>query len=348
MKHPLRRCDGGDMNVPIASRRLFALRAAAAAAALAFAAGAPRAATWPDKPITVIVPAAAGSSLDQNVRRTMEEVGKLLKQTIVVDNRAGGGGAIAVTAVARAAPDGYTLGIGNTASLVITPEINAKNARYEPLKDFEFIARFTNQPNVLVVRNELPVKTVAELTQHLKTNPGKLFMGSQGNGSTGHLSGEMFKKMAGVDFVHVPYRSGPPAVQDMLGGRVDLMFENVASIESQVEAGKVKALAVTSAKRNPRFPALPTMQEAGIPGYEVISFAGLIAPAGTPKEILERLNEVLNAALKAREVNTFIISRGGVVDGGSAAAFRSFVVSERTKWQKLIKDIGGVAEEAAR
>jgi tripartite-type tricarboxylate transporter receptor subunit TctC len=148
--------------------------------------------------------------------------------------------------------------------------------------------------------------------------------------------------------VHVPYRSGPPAVQDMLGGRVDLMFENMATIEGQIESGKVKALAVTSAKRNPRFPALPTMQEAGVAGYDVLSWAGLIAPAGTPKEILTRLNEALNTALKVREVNSFIISRGAVVDGGSAAAFKSFVTSERTKWQTLIKDIGGIAEEAAR
>lgn len=335
------------MKVSIRSRRIFALRAAVATAALALGAGAPRAATWPDKPITVIVPASAGSSLDQNVRRAMEEVGKLLKQTVVIDNRPGGGGAIAMPLIARAAPDGYTLGLGNTAALAITPEINPK-ARYDPLKDFEFIARFTNQPNVLVVRNELPIKTVAELTQYLKKNPGKLFLGSQGNGSTGHLSGEMFKKLAGVDYVHVPYRSGPPAVQDMLGGRVDLMFENIATIEGQVESGKVRALAVTSAKRNPRFPALPTMQEAGVAGYDVISWVGLIAPAGTPTEILARLNEALNAALKVREVNSFITTRGGVVDGGSAAAFKSFVASERTKWQRLIKDIGGIAEEAAR
>lgn len=335
------------MKAPIPSRRTFALRAAAAAAALALWAGTPRAAAWPDKPITVIVPASAGSSLDQNVRRVMEEVGKLLKQTVVIDNRPGGGGTVALPLVARAAPDGYTLGMGNTASLVITPEINPK-ARYDPLKDFEFIARFTNQPNVLVVRNDLPAKTVGELTQHLKKNPGKLFLGSQGNGSTGHLSGEMFKKTAGVDFVHVPYRSGPPAVQDMLGGRVDLMFENIATIEGMVESGKVRALAVTSTRRNPRFPALPTMQEAGVAGYEVISWSGLIAPAGTPKEILARLNEALNAALKVREVNSFIISRGAVVDGGSAAAFKSFVASERTKWHTLIKDIGGIAEEAAR
>lgn len=328
------------------NRRKVLLNAAAAVAALA-AGGATHAASWPDKPITVIIPAPAGSSIDQNMRRATEEMAKFLKQSIVIDNRPGGGGAIALPVVARAAPDGYTLGIGNTASMVITPEINSK-VRYDPLKDFEFIARFTHQPNVLVVKNELPVKTVAELTQYLKKNPGKLFLGSQGNGSTGHLSGEMYKKMAGTDFVHVPYRGSPQAVQDMLGGRVDLMFENMANIEGQIEAGKVRALAVTSAQRNPRFPDLPTMQEAGVAGYEVVSWAGLIAPVGTPKEVVARLSEALNAALKVREVNAFILSRGAVIDGGSPAAFKTFVAGERTKWQTLIKDIGGIAEDSPR
>ena len=327
------------------NRRKIVLSAAAAVAALAV--GGTQAASWPEKPITVIVPAPAGSSVDLNVRRTTEEMAKLLKQTLIVENRPGAGGSIALPAVARAAPDGYTLGIGNTAAMVITPEINSK-ARYDPLKDFEFIARFTNQPNVLVVKNELPVKTVAELTQYLKKNPGKLFLGSQGNGSTGHLSGELYKKLTGVDFVHVPYRGSPQAVQDMLGGRVDLMFENMANIEGHIESGKVRALAVTSAQRNPRFPALPTMQEAGVAGYEVISWAGLIAPAGTPKEVVARLNETLNAALKVREVNAYILSRGAVVDGGSPAAFKAFVGSERTKWQTLIKEIGGITEESSR
>lgn len=324
------------------NRRKAVLNAAAAAAVVALAIGGAQAASWPEKPITVIVPAPAGSSLDQNVRRTAEEMARLLKQTLIVENRPGAGGSIALPVVARAAPDGYTLGIGNTASMVITPEINTK-VQYDPLKDFEFIARFTHQPNVLVVKNELPVKTVADLTQYLKGNPGKLFLGSQGNGSSGHLSGEMYKKMTGADFVHVPYRGGPQAVQDMLGGRVDLMFENMATIEGHIESGKVKALAVTSARRNPRFPALPTMQEAGVAGYDVVTWAGLIAPAGTPKEIVARLNEALNAALKVPEVNAFITGRGAVIDGGSAAAFKTFVAGERTKWQALIKDIGGIS-----
>lgn len=336
---------GNAMTVLI--QRKFVLRLAASAVLWAWGAGVSHAAPWPDKPITVIVPAPAGSSLDQNVRRAMDEVAKVLKQTVVVDNRPGAGGAIALPVVARAAPDGYTLGIGNTASLAITPEINPK-VRYDPAKDFEYIARFTNQPNVLVVRNDLPVKTVAELTKYSHLNRGKLFLGSQGNGSTGHLSGEMYKKATSADFVHVPYRGGPQAVQDMLGGRVDLMFENLATIEGHIESGKVRALAITSDKRNPRFPSIPTMQEAGVTGYEVTSWSGLIAPAQTPKEIVARLNEALNAALKSPEVKGFIVSRGAVIDGGSPDAFITFVAGERTKWRTLIKDIGGLAEESPR
>lgn len=324
-------------------RRSFALWAVACMALLTLGSGTSHAAAWPEKPITVIVPASAGSSIDQNVRRVAEEMAKLLKQPVIVENRPGSGGAIALSGLARATPDGYTLGMGNTAGLVITPEINTK-VSYNPLKDFEFIARFTNQANVLVVRNELPVKTVAELTQHLKNKPGALFLGSQGNGSTGHLSGEMYKRAAGVEFVHVPYRSGPQALQDMLGGRVDLMFENIATIESQIESGRVRALAVTSTKRSARFPALPTMQEAGVAGYEVGSWAGLIAPAGLPKEVVAKLNEALNAALKVREVSSFIMSRGAVIEGGSAPMFKSFVASEHTKWRALIKQVGVTTE----
>jgi tripartite-type tricarboxylate transporter receptor subunit TctC len=318
-----------------------------AMAALSAAIGAAHAAPWPEgKPITVIVPASAGSSLDINIRRVMEDVAKTLKQTIIIDNRPGSGGAIAMPAIAQAAPDGYTLGVGNTAALVITPEINPKvRSRYSVATDFEYVARFTSQANLLVVKPSLPVKTVAELTQYVRAHPGKAFMGSQGNGSTGHLSGEAYKKAIKGDFTHVPYRSGPQAVQDMLAGNTDFMFENIATIESNVEAGKVRALAVTSPKRNPRFPKIPTMQEAGIAGYEVVSWAGIIAPAKTPKDIVARLNTALNAALSKPEIKAYVEQRGATVEGGSSAEFRAFLDAETVKWQALIKSIGGLTVE---
>lgn len=316
------------------------------AAVALMAAGLTSAQAWPEKPITVVVPASAGSSLDQNVRRVMEEVAKTLKQAVIIDNRPGGGGVIALAGLARATPDGYTLGVGNTAGLVITPAINSKaKSRYDPLNDFEFIARFTSQANLLVVKPTLRVNTVAELTQYLRAHPGKLFLGSQGNGSTGHLSGEMYKKAANVNFVHVPYRSGPQAVQDMLGGNIDFMFENISTIESHVDAGKVRALAVTSNKRSSRFPNVPTMQEAGVAGYEVVSWAGIVAPARTPPEIVERLNKAINAALRLQEISDFITQRGGVIHGGSSAEFKSLVGAETVTWGNLIKSIEGLSEE---
>lgn len=318
-----------------------------ATAALSVVVGAAQAAPWPEgKAITLIVPAAAGSSLDINARRVMEDVGKTLKQTIIIDNRPGSGGAIAMAGLAQAIPDGYTLGMGNAAGLVLTPEINPKvRSRYSPATDFEYVARFTSQANLLVVKPSLPVKTVSELTQYVHANPGKAFMGSQGNGSTGHLSGEAYKKAIKGDFSHVPYRSGPQAVQDMLAGNIDFMFENIATIESHVDSGKVRALAVTSTKRNPRFPKVPTMQEAGIPGYDIVSWAGLIAPAKTPKDIVARLNTALNAALSKPEIKAYIEQRGATVEGGSSAEFRAFFDAETLKWQALIKSIGGISTE---
>jgi len=327
-----------------AQRPSFSLLAAVALSAMT---GATHAATWPEgKPITLIVPAAAGSSLDVNARRVMEDVGKTLKQTIIIDNRPGSGGAIAMASIAQAAPDGYTLGMGNTAGLVLTPEINPKvRSRYSPAKDFVYVARFTSQANLLVVKPSLPVKTVAELTQYLRAHPGKVFMGSQGNGSTGHLSGETYKKAINGDFSHVPYRSGPQAVQDMLAGNIDFLFENIGTIESHVEAGKVRALAVTSTKRSPRFPTVPTMQEAGIPGYDVVSWSGLVAPAKTPGDIVARLSTALNGALSKPEIKAYVEQRGATVDGGSSADFRAFLDAETVKWQALIKSIGGVTTE---
>lgn len=309
--------------------------------------GMAHAAPWPEgKPITLIVPAAAGSSIDVNARSVMEEVSKNLGQTIIIQNLPGSGGAIAMPAIAHAAPDGYTLGLGNTAGLVLSPEINPKvRSRYSTATDFEYVARFTSQANLLVVKQSVPAKTVAELTQYLRANPGKAFMGSQGVGSTGHLSGEMYKRAAKVEFSHVPYRSGPQAVQDMLGGNTDFMFENIATIESHVESGKVRALAVTSKKRNARFPKIPTMQESGIADYEVVSWVGLIAPAKTPKEIVARLNTALNAALNKPEIRTSLEQRGVIVDGGSSAEFRAFVDAETVKWKNLIKSVGGISTE---
>jgi len=326
-------------------------RQACALAALAVLGLAPlaaaHAASWPEKPITVILPTSAGSSVDTNLRRALDEAGKVLGQPFVIENRPGAGGQIAMQSVARAKPDGYTLGLGNTASLAITPALNTK-AGYDALKEFEPIGRFTSQPNLLVVRNELPVRTVAELTRYAKANPGKLSMGSQGNGSSGHLSGELYKRIAQVEFVHVPYRGGVQASQDLMAGLLDFTFENLATIESHVAAGKVRALAVTSAKRNPRFPEVPTMQEAGLAGYEVVAWSGLVAPAKTPREIVMKVNRALNASLQVPGVRSQITERGGVIEGGPPESFRALLESETVKWRNVIHGIEGLADGASR
>lgn len=319
----------------------------AVGAALSFALAHSAAAAWPDRPITVIVPTSAGSSVDVNLRRALEEAGKIVGQPFVIENKPGAGGQIAMQLLARAKADGYTLGLGNTAALAISPALNAK-AGYDPLSSFEPIVRFTSQPNLLVVRNELPAKTLRDLTIYAKANPGKLSMGSQGNGSSGHLSGEMYRRSAGVDFVHVPYKGGVQASQDLMGGLVDFLFENMATIESHVAAGKVRALAVTSARRNPRFPDVPTMQEAGLANYEVVAWSGLIAPARTPREVILKVNRALNTALQSPAVKTLITERGGLIEGGSPEAFRMLIASEHAKWRSVVKSVDGLADAAGR
>jgi len=275
---------------------------------------------WPEGPITIVVPASPGSSLDVNVRKAGEELSRVLQQPIVIDNRAGAGG---------------------------SPEL-AKKPAYDPIQSFDFVGRFTSQPNVLVVRPDLPFKTVAELSAYAKANTGKLIMGSQGIGSTGHLSGELYRSATGATFTHVPYRSGPQAIQDLLGGRIDFLFENTSSILAHVEQGKVRALAVTSARRNPRLPAVPTMQEAGVDGYEAVSWAGLVVPAGTPASVIARLNGALQQAQRSPAFVSYVTERGGSIEVSAPAAFKALAIAERTKWGALVRSIPGLKDEPDR
>jgi tripartite-type tricarboxylate transporter receptor subunit TctC len=330
---------------PVLPRRRLAVAAASVLGLLGTAAAC--AAPWPEGPITIVVPTSPGSSLDQNVRKAGEEMARMLKTPIVIENRAGAGGSLALAAVARAKPDGYTVGIANTASIAISPEL-AKKPTYDPIQSFDFVGRFSSQPNVLVVRPELPAKTVAELTAFAKAHPDKLVMGSQGVGSTGHLSGEMYRKATGATFTHVPYRGGPQAIQDLLGGRVDFLFENMSSILTHVEQGKVRALAVTSAQRNPRLPAVPTMHEAGVKGYEAGSWAGLVVPAGTPADMVAQLNRALHEAQRAPSFISFVAERGGTIDGSTPAAFKAFAIAERAKWGALVRSIPGLRDDPDR
>jgi tripartite-type tricarboxylate transporter receptor subunit TctC len=323
------------------------LGAAAASVLGLLCAPAAKAGSWPESVITIVVPSPPGSSLDQNVRKAGEEMARVLKQPIVIENRAGAGGSLALATVARAKPDGYTVGIANTASIAISPELT-KKPTYDPIQSFDFIGRFSSQPNVLVVRTDLAAKSVAELTAFAKAHPDKLVMGSQGVGSTGHLSGEMYRKATGATFTHVPYRGGPQAIQDLLGGRVDFLFENMSTILPHVEQGKVRALAVTSAQRNPRLPAVLTMNEAGVKGYEAVSWAGMVVPVGTPADVVTQLNRALQEAQRSPSFNSFVGERGGTVESSTPAAFKAFATAERAKWGALVRSIPGLRDDPDR
>ncbi len=251
-------------------------------------------AAWPDRPIRLVVPSAAGGSPDTVCRILTNELVKSLGQPIVVDNKPGASGSIGMQEVARAAPDGYTLGYGNVGTLAINKSLFAK-LPYEPDKLVP-VALLGYVQNALVMRSSLAVNNVKELIAMAKSKPGRLVMGSAGNGTTGHLGGELFKSMAGVFLVHVPYRGSPQAIQDLMGGQVDVMFDNLSSIAPHVKSGRVKILGVSGRSRSPLFPDIPTISDT-VPGYETTAWGGIVAPPGTPRDIVMRLNSDINKVL---------------------------------------------------
>ncbi len=258
-------------------------------------------AAWPDRPIRLIVPSAAGGSPDVICRILTSELTKPLGQAFVVDNKAGASGNIGMQEIVRSAPDGHTLGYANVGTLAINKSLFAK-LPYDPEKQLVPVALLGYVQNALVVRPGLNVNSVKELIALAKSKPGGLTMGSAGNGTTGHLGGELFKSMTGTFIVHVPYRGSPQAIQDLMGGQVDLMFDNLSSIAPHIKTGRVKALGVSGRSRSPLFPELPTIGEI-VPGYETTAWGGIVAPAGTPREIIGRLNSEINKVLGNPAVN---------------------------------------------
>lgn len=253
-------------------------------------------AAWPDKPIRLVVPSQAGGAPDVICRLITAEMAKSLGQAFVIDNRPGGGGNLGMQELVRAPADGYHFGYGNVVTLAINRSLY-KKLPYDPDKQLVSVALAGSVQNALVVRNELPVRSVQELLALARSRPGKLVMGSAGNGTTGHLGGELFKSMTGVFITHVPYRGSPQAIQDLIGGQIDLMFDNIASIGPHIKAGRVRALGVSGRARSLVLPDVPTVAEAGVPGYETTSWGGFIAPAGTPRELVLRMNAEVNKAL---------------------------------------------------
>lgn len=250
---------------------------------------------YPQRPIRLVVPSAAGGGPDLICRMLAQELGPALGQTVVIDNKPGAGGAIGMQETARAAPNGYTLGYANVVTLAINRALYDR-LPYDP-DGFTPVALIGTVQNALVVRNDLPVRTVAELIAYARSRPGRLNMGSAGNGTTGHLGGELFKTLTGTYMVHIPYRGSPAAIQDLLAGNIDLMFDNLSSIGTHIRAGRVRALGVSGIRRSPLFPEVPSIQEAGVKDYETTAWGGIVGPAGLATEIVARLNSEINRAL---------------------------------------------------
>ena len=294
---------------------------------------------FPTKPITIIVPFSAGGTTDILARVVGLYMGTDLGQPVVVDNRAGAGGNIGGQAAARATADGYTLFMGTVGTHAINQSLY-KKMPFDPIKDFAPLSRVAMVPNLLVANPSQPYKNVKEMIAYAKAHPNKINFGSSGNGSSIHLSGELFKQMAGVDMQHVPYRGSAPAVSDLLGGQISVMFDNMPSAIPHVKGGKLRALAVTTAKRSPALPDVPTIAEAGVPGYEATSWFGLLAPAGTPAPIVAKLNASILKALADPEVKKKLAEQGAEPFGEKPEQFAAFIQAETAKWGKVVKDSG--------
>jgi tripartite-type tricarboxylate transporter receptor subunit TctC len=296
-------------------------------------------AAYPERPIRFIVPSAPGGSPDVLMRILTNELSKRLGVPIAVINRPGASFIIGTMDIVRAQPDGYTLGYGNIVSLAINHGL-LPDVPYDVERDLTLISNCLRVSNVLAVNNDLPVHSVRELIDYAKRYPGKLAMGSSGNGSTGHLGGELFKSMTGTSILHVPYRGSPQAIQDLMSGQLQLMFDNLSSIGPHVKSGRVRGLAVSGARRSPMFPDLPTIDEAGVNGYETVAWGGVIGPAGLPDAIVRRLHREIVAALQSPAVRERYAAFDTEIDGGTPEAFRELVRRETPRWADVIRRAG--------
>ena len=294
---------------------------------------------WPTKSITLIAPYAAGGSADTRMRLLARKLTEKLGQPVVVENKGGAGGVIGTAVIAKAIPDGYTIGSGNMAPLAVNPSM-MKKMPYDPVKDIAPIILIEQAPLVLSVANSLPVKNLSDLIALAKKEPGKLTFGSSGIGGAHHLSGEMFRETAGLDITHVPYKGGSPAATDLMAGHLSMMFEMGYSALPSIQAGKIHPIAVTSKTRLTILPDVPTMAESGVADFESYNWQGIIGPAGIPTPIIEKLNKAFNEILKDPDVIKAIADTGSQVRGGSPETFAQFIETERSKWAKVIKSAG--------
>ncbi len=294
---------------------------------------------WPDKPVRVVVPCPPGCSLDTIVRVMSDKLAMRWKQPIVVDNKSGAGGMLGMDAVAKAAPDGHTIGIGFNGPIAFGPYMY-KKMPYAPTTDLLPVILTTSQPNVLAVPGNLPVKDLKEFVAWSKAQGDKLSYGSVGNGSSSHLSMELFLSAANLKAVHVPYKGSPPAAMAIAAGEVQALLTVAPALLPLVQDGRVKLLAVTGTKRLDSMPTLPTIAESGYPGFEALAWNGFFVPAGTPTAVIDRINADVNAMLKDPAVQASLTQQGLVLGGGTPAEFRKFIDSEGAKWGAIIKKVG--------
>jgi tripartite-type tricarboxylate transporter receptor subunit TctC len=295
--------------------------------------------TYPSRTITLVVPFPPGGSTSIVGRVIADKMSQLLGEGIVVDNRGGAGGTVGTRAVARSEPDGYTLLAGYSGTLAIGPSLY-RNAGYDPRKDFAPIGSIGCAPTSLVVNPSFPAKTVNELVAYAKANPGKVNFGSAGVGTVGHITGEYFAHVTGIQLLHIPYKGTGPAISDLLGGHIPMSFSPIATTAGNVKAGLLRALAVTSISRNKLLPAVPTMIEAGVPAFDASLCYGLVAPVGTPRPVIDRLNKALQTALASDEVKKQLELDGTEITASTPEQYGDFIDKDEKKWSELVKASG--------
>ena len=296
-------------------------------------------AAYPDKPIKIIIGFPAGGPLDAHIRLLVDKLQSTLGQTVIIDYKAGAGGAVGAQFVAQSPPDGYTLLLANTGTMVINPAIYTK-APYDTLKDFQPIARTAQQPLALIVNKDVPVNSLKELITYAKANPGKLNYGSAGNGGISHLVPEMLKSETGIFMVHIPFKGSAPAFTDLIAGHVQFMAESVPQAANYAKQGKVKALAVTSAKRNSALPNTPTVIETGVANLEVVGFYGILAPKGTPPDVTNKLSQAFKETLESPDIQKRMIEQGADPAYLNTDQFTKFLATEMPRWAKVVNQAG--------
>lgn len=331
------------LRFPLLGRLALACAAALCLAAPAAYSQGSQGAAYPNKPVKLIVPFTAGGGGDTLARLVMLRAARELGQPIVIENLAGAGGNVGSATAARAPADGYTLLYGTNGTLAINQTIY-KSPGFNPLKDFEPVSQLTQLAAMVVVRPTLPANSMAELTRLLKANPGKYTFGSAGNGTTSHLAGEIYKSRAGVSAVHIPYRGGAQAMTDLIGGQVDFMIEVMPNAAPQAKSGRIKALAVTTAKRVASWPDLPTIAESGLPGFDLSAWDAIMVPAGTPRPIVDKLNAAIHKALADPELRSQLQQRGADVAPSTPEELAKYIAGNITLWGDAIKRSGAAVD----